>query len=253
MAKHMSRFALASAALAIAATAQADQPILIEKVEVLPNGASALTAGAAYETGREVMGFEYDNIRLSPLGFRHGLGDGLEVGGYVGFNSNSADDAGAPDEGGLEGITAYVKTALNANVALQFGVTLAGSDDVWPYPNDGFDFFVNVPMQRQVGGGSLYGEFGYTVKDEVANQLGFNYFNYAVGYAFPMQTGTTANVELVGDEGPYPHGQTGNHMDLVFGVSTEMAPGTRVAPYASVGLYDNSPDIALGVRFETRI
>ena len=250
MRKQMSRFAVASAVLAMSATAQAAQPVVIDRVDVLPIGANALTAGAAYETGREVNGgAEYDNIRLSPLGVRHGLGDGLEVGGYLGFNSNSADDVGAPDESGLEGITAYLKTAINANVALKFGVTLAGSDDVGPYPNDGLDFFVNVPMQRQVGTGRLYGEFGYRVKDE-AGTTGDNYFNYGVGYAFPMQTGTTANIELVGDEAPLVQG---SYMDLVFGMSTEMAPGTRLAPYASIGLYDPSPDLALGVKFESRL
>ena len=251
----ISKFALAGAALAISATAQAERPILIKEASVMSAGATALTAGAAYEIGREatIAGLgtgEYDNIRLSPLGMRYGLGDGMEVGGYVGFNSNSADDAGAPDEGGLEGITAYVKTALNANVALELGITLAGSDDVLPYPNDGLDFFVNLPMQRRAGSGLLYGQFGYTVKDEVGGFAGDNYFNYGVGYAFPLQTGTTANVELVGDEAPFIQG---SYMDLVFGVSTEMAPGTHLSPYASVGLYDNSPDIALGVKFETRI
>lgn len=250
MHKPMTRFALGAVALAVSATAQAQQPVLIENASVLPSGMTTLKAGAAYETGREAGGAEYDNIRLGPVGVRHGAGDGLEFGGYLTYNSNDADDAGAPDEGGIEGITGYLKTALNANVALTLGVTLAGSDDVAPYPNDGIDFFVNLPMERRAGNGTLYGEFGYTVKDEVAGFPGANYFNYGVGYAFPLQGGTSANVELVGDEGTYVGG---NHMDLVFGLNTELSPGTRLAPYASVGLYDASPDIALGVNFETRI
>lgn len=239
----------AGAALMASTAAQAEmRPVLISPVQVMGSGQTALIGSAAYELGREdTFGLEYDNIGIGPLGVRHGLGDGFEAGAYLQFDLNDADDAGAPDESGLRGITVYGKTTLNANVGVEFGITLVGADDIAPYPNDGLDFFVNVPMQRQIGANLLYGQFGYTIKD--AEGFNANYFNYGLGYALPMNPSTSLNFELVGDEGLV----SGTHMDLVFGVNAEMQPGMHLTPYASIGLYDASPDLAIGVKFEARI
>jgi hypothetical protein len=226
------------------------RPIQIDRAVVQPAGSTALFGDIAYEDDREIRvgapfagGRSYDNFRLGPLGVRHGVGNNLEVGGYLTYNSNSANDDGAPDNSGLEGLSLYGKMQLNQHFALKVGTTFVGKDDVAPYPNDGIDFFVNLPMQRQLGNGLLFGEFGYTVQDQ---DIGGSYFNYGIGYAFRVGNTMNASVELAGDENPIGS----NHMSLIGGLDIALARGMRVAPYISLGLYDPSPDVAVGAQFE---
>lgn len=225
------------------------RPLQMEQAAVLPDGGLALEIALALEKGREVAGLKYDNVRLQPLGARFGLGNGLEVGGYLGVGSNSRDDAGAPDESGLEGLTVFGKLAVNEHVAVQLGLTLGGDDDVFPYPNDGLDLFINVPMQTQLGIGLLYGQFGYKVQ---GGDLDINsYFNYGIGYALPLNKQIGLNVELVGEEAQF-FGAIGNTLDLVLGANMNLGDFIRLDPYLSVGLYDSSPDVAIGAAMQVR-
>jgi hypothetical protein len=228
------------------------RPVKIEQAGVLPGRVVAMDIGLALEKGREIEpGFKYDNVRLQPLGVRFGLGNGLEVGGYLGLSVNSRDDFGAPDESGLEGLTVFGKLAVNPNIAVQLGLTIGGDDDIAPYPNDGLDLFINVPMQAQLGIGLLYGQFGYKVQggDFDSN----SYFNYGIGYALPLNDRIGFNVELVGEEAHITKvGFVGNTLDLVLGANMALADNIRLDPYLSVGLYDSSPDVAVGAALEIR-
>jgi hypothetical protein len=225
-------------------------PIKIERAGVLPKGSLELDAGLALESGREVAGLEYDNVRLAPFGVRCGLGESAEVGGFLAFSDNSAEDDGAPDESGLEGLTLFGKLALNENVSLQAGFTFGGEDDVFPYPNDGLDVFVNVPMQRKLGKGVLYGQFGYRAQGGDLDDS--SYFNYGIGYGLPVANLVNLNIELVGEQAHFAGDDadevllTSNTLDLVFGGSIVASKNLRVAPYISVGIYDDSPDVAGG-------
>ncbi len=229
------------------------RPIRMERVGVIPAGGVAMDLGLAYEVGREAGLRDYDNLRLAPLGIRLGLGDNIEVGGFLGFSSNSDDDAGAPDDSGLEGLTLFGKVALNPSLAVQFGVTFLGDDDIAPYSNDGLDLFVNVPVQRQLGPGLVYGQFGYRVQ---GGDFDINsYFNYGVGYAYPVNGQVALNVELVGEEARITAGGatndiTANTLDLVFGANLTPNPNLIISPYLSLGLYDASPDIAAGAMLQ---
>ena len=236
-----------------------ERPLLVERATVLPAGEAAVFGHLAYEIGREGMspevggGAEYDNARLGPFGARFGLGDRVEVGGYLTANINDEDDDDAPDDSGLEGLTVYGKIAANDYIAVTTGLTTAGSDDVGPYPNDGIDFFVNLPMQRPLGVGLLYGELGYTVQD---SDVGGSFVNYGIGYSVPMNEKLALNAELVGEEsggpgtGPF---RNGNTMSLVLGGNFQPDRNMDVAPYVSLGLYDAAPSVALGASFELRM
>jgi hypothetical protein len=232
--------------LATAAFSADIWPVKIERAGVLTKGHLELDAGLALESGREINGdggegLEYDNVRFAPFGLRYGLGESAEVGGFLAFSDNSEDDDGAPDESGLEGVTLFGKLAMNDYFSLQAGVTFGGEDDVLPYPNDGMDVFVNVPMQRKIGMGVLYGQFGYRVQGGDFDDS--SYFNYGVGYGLPITGIASLNLELVGEQA---HSLSDNTLDLVFGGSIVAAQNLRVAPYLSVGLYDDSPDVAAG-------
>jgi len=173
-------------------------PLKIERVDVLSQGQMFMSAGLAYEKNREYMGNEYDNVRLAPFGLRYGLGDSVEAGGFLSYSSNSANDDGAPDKSGLEGVTFFGKLSINNNFAIQVGGTFLGDDSVAPYANDGLDIFVNVPMQLKLGQGMLYGQFGYRVQG--GDYDGTSYFNYGIGYGKPFSKQLALNVELVGEE-----------------------------------------------------
>lgn len=241
-----------------------ERPLLVERATVLPAGEAAVFGHLAYEIGREGRGspgpgqgvegrLDYDNARIGPFGARFGLGDRVEVGGYLTANINDADDDGAPDDSGLEGLTVYGKIAANDYVAVTMGLTAAGSNDVGPYPNDGLDFFVNLPMQRPLGVGLLYGELGYTVQD---NDIGGTFVNYGVGYSVPMNEQLSLNAELVGEESDTQMSRAardGNTMSLVLGGNFQPQRNIDVAPYVSMGLYDAAPSIALGASFEMRM
>lgn len=228
-------------AMAVTAASAEVWPVKMERAGVVDRGHFELDAGLAFEQGREVQGLEYDNVRLAPLGLRYGLGDSAEVGGSIACSDNSSDDAGAPDDSGLEGISLFGKLELNQYFSLQAGVTFWGDDDIAPYPNDGLDLFVNVPMQRKLAGGLLYGQFGYRAQGGEFDDT--SYFNYGIGYGLPLSGKLGVNVELVGEE---EHNGTDNTLDLVLGMSVMAKKGLRIAPYVSFGLYDDSPDVSVG-------
>lgn len=225
------------------------QPVAIESAEVLPEGQLAIDAGLAFEFDREVRSnAEYDNLRLSPLGARYGLGSEFEIGAALAFSSNDASDAGAPDESGLEGISLFGKLELNQFSALRVGLTMAGDDDVRPYPNDGVDVFANLALQKPLERGLLYGEFGY--KAQGGDLDGNSYFNYGVGYALAVTKVVGVNFELVGEQA---QGPADNALDLVLGANLLMVDSLRLAPYVSFGLNDASPDFAIGGLLEFRL
>ena len=231
-----------------------ERPLLVERATVLPAGEAAVFGHLAYEIGREGAGGDYDNARLGPFGARFGLGDRVEVGGYLTANINSEDDDGALDDSGLEGLTVYGKIAANDYIAVTTGLTVAGSNDVGPYPNDGIDFFVNLPMQRPLGVGLLYGELGYTVQDTgSANQVRDTFVSYGIGYAVPMNEQLSLNAELVGEESNISFARAGNTMSLVLGGNFQPQRNMDIAPYVSMGLYDAAPSVALGASFEMRM
>lgn len=237
-----------------------ERPLLVERATVLSAEEAAVFGHLAYEIGREAGGgagpdapggAKYDNARVGPFGARFGLGDRVEVGGYLTANINSEDDDGALDDSGLEGLTVYGKVAANDYIAVTTGLTVAGSDDVGPYPNDGIDFFVNMPMQRPLGVGLLYGELGLTVQDE-QDMTGGTYINYGIGYSVPMNEQLALNAELVGEQ-DNSFARNGNTMSLVLGGNFQPDRNMDVAPYVSLGLYDAAPSLALGASFELRM
>lgn len=216
-------------------------PLKIERVNVLPRGQLVMDAGIAFEQDRELAGLEYDNVRLAPLGLRYGLGDSAEVGGFIAFSSNSADNSGAPDESGLEGLTLFGKLAMNESFSLQLGATILGDDDIAPYANDGVDLFVNIPMQRQIAHGLLYGQFGYRIQGGDFDDT--SYFNFGIGYGYPLDDRIELNVELVGEQ---EQKGTRNTLELVLGGNIIATRNVRIGPYLSIGIYDDSPDVAVG-------
>jgi hypothetical protein len=213
-------------------------PVRIECASLLSEGELALDARLAIDLNREFRGRDYDNVRLAPLGVRY----------VFSFSANDKDDRLAPDDSGLEGLTLFSKLELNEYAALQVGLTFAGDEDVFPYPNDGLDLFVNLPLQRKMGEGLLYGEFGYTVQ---GGDLDTNdYFNFGLGYAFPVAKEVSLNVELAGEEGQYGTSWN-NTLDLMLGANF-VAERLRIAPFVTFGLYDASPDFSLGSTLEVR-
>ncbi len=254
MRKLLTGLLLGMAMVAMAGTAALAEvrPLKMERAGVLPAGSFAIDAGLAFEKGREVQGLKYDNIRLAPLGVRFGLGDNFELGGFLAFSANSEDNpAGVPDESGLEGLTLFGKVALNPSVAVQFGITVGGDDDIAPYPNDGLDLFINVPMQRRLGPGLLYGQFGYRVQGGDFDNV--TYFNYGVGYGLPLNNQVALNIELVGEENRSPAGfNIANSLDLVLGANITPAENLYIGPYISFGINDASPEVAIGGNLQVR-
>jgi len=222
-------------------------PVRIERVSVLSEGELVLDAGLAYEFDREWQDREYDNFRLAPLGMRYGVTSSIEVGGFLGFSANDRNDSGAPDDSGLEGISIFGKMSLNDFASLQVGLTLAGDDDVHPYPSDEVDLFINLPLQRPLGKGLVYGEFGYTVQGGDLDDS--SYFSYGIGYALPMEDKISLNFELAGDES---HAGTDNSLDLLLGANFLATERMRLAPFIVIGLFDASPDFAMGSALEFR-
>ncbi|MFH1674601.1 MAG: hypothetical protein ABIF87_14410 [Pseudomonadota bacterium] len=223
--------------------------VRIESASVLSEGELVLDARLAVELDRELSDRDYDNVRLTPIGMRYGVDPSLEVGGFLGFSANDKDDRLAPDDSGLEGLTVFGKLTLNESAALQVGLTFIGDDDVFPYPNDGLDLFVNLPLQRKIGEGLLYGEFGYTVQ---GGDLDTNdYFNFGIGYAFPVSEEASLNVELAGEEGQLGTSWN-NTLDLLLGANFIVDERLRIAPFVTFGLYEASPDFSLGSTLEMR-
>jgi len=225
------------------------QPVTIERAEVLHQGQLAIDAGLALESDREIVTGEYDNMRLAPLGARFGLGSGIELGANLAFSSNDANQTGAPDDSGLEGITLFGKLKLNPSSTLRVGLVAAGDNDIAPYPNDEIDIFANLALQKPIDAGLLYGELGYKAQ---GGDFDFNsYFNYGVGFAMPIAKTIGLNLELVGEQAQ----EIGiaNTLDLVLGANLLFGDNIRLAPYASFGLNDASPDVAAGAFFELRI
>lgn len=224
-------------------------PILIETAQGLAKGQLAIDAGGAAEFDRELSnGAEYDNVRMTPSGVRFGFGSGFEAGVALAFSANDANDIGAPDETGVEGLSLFGKVQLNKFSALRAGVTVGGDDDIAPYPNDGVDFFFNLALQRPMEYGLLYGEFGYKAQ---GGDFDFNsYFNYGVGFAIALADAIGVNVELVGEQSQEI--PVDNSLDLVAGATLLLVDNFRLAPYVSLGLTDASPDLASGAMVELR-
>ncbi len=223
-------------------------PLRIESATVLSPGELALDAGLAFEMDREWSNREYDNFRMAPLRIRYGAAPALEIGLGLGFSSNDREDTGAPDDSGLEGVSLSGKLEMNEFAALRVALTLAGDDDIAPYPNDEVDLSASLGLQRQVGKGLLYGEFGYTVQ---GGDFDFNeYFNYGIGYAFPASDGVSFNIELTGEESQF--GSLANTLDLTLGANFVPEGNLRLAPYIVLGINDAGPDFAFGGVLEMR-
>ncbi|HKJ05322.1 MAG TPA: hypothetical protein VJ974_06990 [Geopsychrobacteraceae bacterium] len=238
-----------SAAVAQQSTMTAMQPVVIERAETLDKGKVAIDAGLALETDREFAGVEYDNMRLAPLGVRFGLNSGIEIGANLALSSNDANQSGAPNKSGLEGISLFGKLKLNQSSTLRVGLVAAGDNDIAPYPNDGIDIFANLAVQKPIDAGLLYGELGYKAQggDFDVN----NYFNYGVGLAVPVAETIGLNLELVGEQAQEIG--VSNTLDLVFGANLLFGDAIRLAPYVSFGVNDASPDVATGALLELRI
>jgi hypothetical protein len=221
--------------------------ILIEPVDVLPAELFNIKGTAASESDRRTnKDVKYDNLRASQVGMGYGLGDGLEVGAYVGYDQNNFKKA--PDQDGLEGVSVYGKMVMSPNFSIKAGLTTGGEHDLYPYPNDGVDLFVDVPFQRMVrNGDKIYGEIGYTLKDQ-DHLATDNYFNFGLGYEHPLKQSLSVNLELVGDEGPV----TGNQLQLLLGLSSHPTTTLWISPYVSMGVYDASPQYAVGAKVEWR-
>ena len=113
--------------------------------------------------------------------------------------------------------------------------------------NSFLDLFINLPLQRALGKGLLYGEFGYTVQGGDLDDS--SYFSYGIGYGFPMDEKISMNVELAGDE---EHVGTDSTLDLLLGINFLVADRLRLAPSIVIGLNDAGPDFALGCSLEAR-
>ncbi len=224
------------------------RPVKIETASVLTKGEWALDAGLAFEFDRELRGREYDNFRLAPFGLRYGVVPSLEIGAFFAYSSNDGEDAGAPDESGLEGISLFGKLELNKFAALRVGLTFGGNDDIFPYPNDGVDLFANLALHRPLGKGLLFGEFGYTAQG--GDLDGNQYFNYGIGYAIPAGDKVSLSVELTGEEEHI--GNSANTLDVVVGVNVLLAHQLRLAPFVVAGINDAGPDFAFGSFLELR-
>lgn len=228
--------------IAQAQALEQQRPLLISNATVIGSHQTEFYGGMAYELAREYANKEYDSLLVGPVGVRHGLIEQFEYGAYFNFVRNNEQDSNAPDDSGQEGLTAYGKLELTPNMVLEVGSTFNGDSDIKPYPNDGVDFFVNLPMQRAIGDNLVYGELGYTIKEN--GDLGTeptNYLNWGLGYAHHVEDGVRLNLEFVGDENP-----TGdNHMDALFGASLQFGQ-VNVRPYMGVGIYAHSPDLTAG-------
>ena len=230
--------------VATAATAEM-RPIQIQNARVVQPGQMELFGNLAYELSREPAGADYDNLRVGPLGMRFGLENAVEVGGHLTFNSNSGDSSGDPDESGLEALTGFAKVAIFPGISAEGGIRVAGADDVGPYPMDGIDFYVNLAAEQEVGAqGKVYGEIGLTIQDN--DGFGGTYENWGLGYAHRINPRFSLNAELVGDAAPSLYA-AGNHMDLVLGANYNVQQAMLLRPYVSVGVYDASPDVAVGI------
>ncbi len=244
--------ALLTASLMSFNAAADTRPIQIQRAQLVQPGQAELFGSLAYELSREpiIAGQQrdYDNLRVGPLGMRFGVTSGVEVGGHLTFNSNRGDSSDDPDESGLEALTGFAKFALMPGMAVEGGVRVAGDDDVGPYPMDGIDFYINLSgEQRITERGMIYGEFGLTVQDN--DGAGGTYENWGLGYAHRLNQQVSLNAELVGDAAPSVYG-AGNHMDLVLGANINLQQSMIFKPFVSVGIYDASPDFAMGVGFD---
>ncbi len=223
-------------------------PIKIETASLLPEGMVALDAGLTFESDRERLRRKYDNFRLAPIGLRYGVTPYFELGALFGYTINDEDDRLAPDKSGFEGFALSGKLELNKYAALRVGVTFAGDDDIAPYPNDELDLFGNLALHRRMGQGLLYGEFGYTTQGGKLDNS--EYFNYGIGYSYPVAHAVSVNAELVGEE---EHaGTTANTLDLVLGVNVLAMNHLRLAPFLTFGVNDASPDFSFGSFLEMR-
>lgn len=230
----------------------------VEYVDIQPSGGWIYEAGFDWETGRTLgesggTSEDYDNIRIIPLSLKYGLNDWIELGGDLGYSSNSEDNStNNPDEGGFEGITLSSKFKWNQNVATTFELGFMGDDEVYPYSNDGLNFGLNIPMQMSLGPGTLNGELGYTVQSGDA-QVGMtvndreNYLNYGIGYVYEVNRTFGLAGELRGHGETVENGES--FLDLVLGVPVRISETSHLKPAFTFGLSDGSPDFALGLDY----
>lgn len=251
--------------------AQAMTPTKIESTDVQPSGGWLFESGFDWETGRTLISdyssggmtddLEYDNIRIHPLSLKYGITDWIQFGVGTGYSMNSADnDFNAVDEGGFEGLSFNSKFQWNQNIATTFELGFLGSDEAYPYSNDGFNFGLNIPMQMSLGPGTLNGELGYTIQSGDATITGCvsgvcssstgdreGYINYGIGYVYEVNRTFGLSGELRG------HGETVENgesiLDLTLGTPIRMTEASHLKPALTLGLSDGSPSFALGLDY----
>ena len=243
--------------------AQAMTPTKVETVDVQPSGGWLFEAGFDWETGRTLIteysargmsdDLEYDNIRIQPLSLKYGFNDWIQFGVGTGYSMNSSDNSfNAVDDGGFEGLSFNSKFQWNQNIATTFELGFLGSDEAYPYSNDGFNFGLNVPMQMSLGPGTLNGELGYTIQSgdatvDTATLDREGYINYGIGYVYEVNRTFGLSGELRG------HGETVEDgegiLDLVIGTPIRMSESSHLKPALTFGLSDGSPSFALGLDY----
>jgi TolA-binding protein len=251
------------------ASGQAMTPSQIEPVETQPSGGWLFEAGVNYETGRTLISdfasedLSYDNIRLQPFSLTYGLNDWIQFGAGIGYSMNSEDNQfGAVDEGGFEGITLSSRFQWNEYIATSLDIGAAGSDEVYPYSNDGFSASLNFPMQMSLGPGSLHGELGYTLNSGDATltfcTLGTcststsdreNYLNYGIGYVYEVNRTFGLSGEIQGNGATVDADDAERMLNLIIGSPIRITEGSHLKPAFTLGLADGSPDFALGLDY----
>jgi hypothetical protein len=237
-------------------------PRLIEEVRTNKPGVWSIGGGLRYEAGRELTdsNHEYDNVRLHDVGARWGLTDSLEMGAAFSYSSNSAA-SNTPDRSGLEGTALYAKVPWHEFLATTVRFNFGGSSDVYPYGSEDVDMGVNVPFRFPFARGMLHGELGMTFQsgdamglDGTSGTPGWDdYVNYGVGYVYDVHRLASMSVEIAGHTSTVTGGGASfnDHLELNIGGQLHLSPKTRISPGIGFGLLGGSPNVALGVGFET--
>ncbi len=245
---------------------QVGRPFFIEPVSLNEPGKWRLKTGLRYE-GNRVLATDsggnetgYDNLRVAPVRLGYGLVKTLEVGARVGYSKNSADD-GFPDEGGLEGIELYGKTRWHRYFATYLGFNFTADNQVLPHGSDGVDVELTMPVAFPLGGGTFHGELGGVIKNgDVRNSSGNAVgewepsYKFGLGYVMPLNPSMSFTTEVVGQTSPLEldsGDEVEDLLELVVGPTVRMSQGARLSPHLSVGLLDGSPELAVGLQFET--
>lgn len=234
--------------------------VKIENVGLVPPQQSQLNGGVRIEGERTLIedGAKYSNTRFRAVDYRMGVLDNFEL--QLGFNhsSNSAENAGAPNGSGIEGIRLGGKLQWHPNISTTLTGTFNGSDNVYPYGQDDPSFSVNVPIKFQLGEGVFHGEAGLTLQSGDAmtpgGQVGTwdDYLNYGIGYAYEVNQFSEMSIEVVGHSATIsPNtGEAEDHLELILGNGIRLAPDVRVKPSLGFALMDGSPGFSVGVNYE---